>query len=129
MSRGLMEYVQNSKKALAVYDSRTASTLREGKAWTTDQGSGSRKKLTKAISETVDWDLNYSLVIRIFCAIYFSLHIWVRVILWKWNIFKLKQRHNFELNSSFFTFLTKDIIRLDLSKTFMANQGGSSLSL
>ncbi|KAL1389165.1 hypothetical protein pipiens_012584 [Culex pipiens pipiens] len=54
MSRGLMEFVQNSKKALAVHDSRTASTLREGKAWTTDEGSGSRKKLTKAISETVD---------------------------------------------------------------------------
>lgn len=52
MSRGLMEFVQNSKKALAVHDSLTASTLRDGKAWTVE--SGSRRKLAKTISETVD---------------------------------------------------------------------------
>ncbi|XP_055632334.1 choline transporter-like protein 1 [Toxorhynchites rutilus septentrionalis] len=52
MSRGLMEFVQNSKKALAVHDHRTASTLRGGKAWTVE--SGSRRKLAKTISETVD---------------------------------------------------------------------------
>ncbi|XP_062554592.1 choline transporter-like protein 1 isoform X3 [Armigeres subalbatus] len=54
MSRGLMEFVQNSKKALAVYDSRTASTLKEGGAWTNDKGTDAKRRLSKTISETVD---------------------------------------------------------------------------
>ncbi|KXJ82113.1 hypothetical protein RP20_CCG015664 [Aedes albopictus] len=55
MSRGLMEFVQNSKKALAVHDSRTASTLKDGGAWTKDEsGSGAKRRLSKTISETVD---------------------------------------------------------------------------
>lgn len=53
MSRGLMEFVQDSKKALAVHDSRTASTLKDGKAWTSE-GSGAKKRLSNTISETVD---------------------------------------------------------------------------
>ncbi|XP_055609417.1 choline transporter-like protein 1 [Uranotaenia lowii] len=56
MSRGLMEFVQNSKKALAILDNRTASTMKDGNAWTSSGGvnSGDRAKLTKTISETVD---------------------------------------------------------------------------
>ncbi|XP_053691028.1 choline transporter-like protein 1 [Sabethes cyaneus] len=51
MSRGLMEFVQNSKKALAIHDNRIASSLREGKAWTDE---ATKQKQTKTISETVD---------------------------------------------------------------------------
>ncbi|XP_058128936.1 choline transporter-like protein 1 [Anopheles ziemanni] len=63
MSRGLMEFVQNSKKALAV-DSRTATTnqaLRDGKAWTAANNKPTtadtihqQHQRATAISETVD---------------------------------------------------------------------------
>uniref|UniRef100_A0AAG5D2K4 Choline transporter-like protein n=1 Tax=Anopheles atroparvus TaxID=41427 RepID=A0AAG5D2K4_ANOAO len=60
MSRGLMEFVQNSKKALAVGgDSRTGTTnqaLRDGKAWAAvnkPTGEQQQQRAT-AISETVD---------------------------------------------------------------------------
>ncbi|XP_058454180.1 choline transporter-like protein 1 isoform X1 [Malaya genurostris] len=51
MSRGLMEFVQNSKKALAIHDGQGVGSLREGKAWTDE---GSKMIPTQTISETVD---------------------------------------------------------------------------
>uniref|UniRef100_A0A182NLI3 Choline transporter-like protein n=1 Tax=Anopheles dirus TaxID=7168 RepID=A0A182NLI3_9DIPT len=65
MSRGLMEFVQSSKKALAIGEKGSGggrkSTIRDGKAWTADdiKTSGSsggtvQQQRATAISETVD---------------------------------------------------------------------------
>uniref|UniRef100_A0A182VRR9 Choline transporter-like protein n=1 Tax=Anopheles minimus TaxID=112268 RepID=A0A182VRR9_9DIPT len=62
MSRGLMEFVQNSKKALAVSEKtsgRTKQSIQDGKAWMaatkpTGTSGGTAQQRATAISETVD---------------------------------------------------------------------------
>lgn len=64
MSRGLMEFVQNSKKALSIADKSSGGTrqsVRDGKAWmgasAKPNGGGSpatAQQRATAISETVD---------------------------------------------------------------------------